>query len=145
MSWHNVRHTAFRRTVAFFIPFAFTVTVMSPGVFRACMATTSFPWKRRMVGLVNTSSDVGSPLQMARNVAAPLTLTLTVWSASGHSVPWLSSAETVRNTMSSPSARSAGSGAAGLVHSGSSAVMLSAAGRPAVRISCVPATVPSAL
>ena len=112
---------------------SFTLRVMLPLCAVACTITTSLPEKRRILGSVNGSSDVASPLQAALNRPCPSTLKVISSAAAGTSLPALSSRLTVTKARSSPSARIVLRSALSFIPAGAPAVrtVCSAALRPA--------------
>ena len=118
--------------VSFGIPSADTLSVALP-CFVPSTTTTSSPLKSGISVELNATSDVASPLQAARNFAAPVTSNFILFVAVGHGVPSLSTTDTFTNARSSPLA-------AMLLRSASSTMR---AGSPAVRTVCSPITDPS--
>ena len=94
---NTVNHYSTLMLISFFSPFALSLTVsrMEPFLAPALTVTTSLPLKSFIVGFVNGSNDVASPLQIPWNVPAPLTSTSMRSSACGSSVPFLSTNDTV--------------------------------------------------
>ena len=78
-----------------FTPGALTVRLVLPGVSAALRMAVAAPEKSFMRGSSNESRHVGSPLAVARNSAAPLTLKLTIRVSSGTILPFLSATRMV--------------------------------------------------
>ena len=87
-----------------FLVLSFTVSVSTPACLALRTTTTSCPLKSFIVGCLNDSSEVASPLHTASKLPAPVTSKSNWSSASGIRVPCLSVSDTVTKAKSSPSA-----------------------------------------
>ena len=88
-------------SVAMGKPSVETLSVAVP-CFIPSTTTTNSPLNSGISVELNGTSEVASPLQAARNLAAPVTWNFILLAAVAHALPSLSTTDTVTNARSSP-------------------------------------------